>query len=245
MSKLPPCLTIKEGLGEVPTIASMYDFFSPRTKSITIWSIGFGFGGVEANIAESTGAHIQIFDCSPTSKSNYEIFNRVMEEHETKEGDPKWAEELCDHWILPDSTTFNTYIPASFTGTLQNTEVNITLQETKVERVDICKVDIGSYTTTFLYNFLDQGYRPGLLWVKWPAHPDESSQTMAAAGHLQTLGYRLLKSVDNFFLYIYLDECMYEICSWNVTGIGNPMFHEFSGQLLEGYGLKKTDDSNK
>jgi hypothetical protein len=245
MSKLPSCVVVKDGELEVPTIVSMYDFFSPRTKSITIWSVGFRSGGIEANIAESTGAHIHIYDCSDSAKGRWNIFNRLMTEHEIQEGDPVWAEELCNHWILPDSTTFHSSIPSNFNGLLQNDKVNVTLKETKTDRVDICKVDYGEYTTDFVLNFLNQGYRPGLFWIHWPAHPDESSITMAATGHLQNLGYRLLKSTGNYFLYIFIDECMYEICSWNVSTVNNPMFMEFRNQLLEGYGLKKVEETNK
>jgi hypothetical protein len=57
---------------------------------------------------------------------------------------------------------------------------------------------------------------------------------MAAAGHIQTLGYRLLKTVGNNFLYIFMDECMYEICSWSRTDCTNPMFTEFQKQILGG-----------
>jgi hypothetical protein len=245
MSKLPGCLVVKDGDLDVPTIASMYDFFSPRTKNITIWSIGFRSGGLESNIAESTGAHIHIYDCSKLAKDRYDIFNRVMNDHEVQAEDPSWAEELCNHWILPDSTTFHSTIPAPFTGNIKNAEIDVVLEQTKAERVDICKIDYGEYTTHFLYDFLHSGYRPGLLWVNWPAHPDESSMTMAAAGHLQNLGYRLLKSYNNYFLYIFIDECMYEICSYNNVTVNNPLFSEFSNQLLEGYGLKKVEDSNK
>jgi hypothetical protein len=234
MSKLPACSSIKDGDIELPMVGSLYDFFAPRTKNITIWSIGFRHGVFEATIAESTGASIQIFDCNEISKDTYKVFARVMNEHETQEGDPSWAEALCSHWILPDSTTFRSYLPSPFTGTLVNEDVNIRLQEVNAEHVDICKVDCESYTTNYVYDFLNKGYRPGLLWIHWPAHPDESSQTMAAAGHVQNLGYRLLKSVGNYFVYIFLDNCIYEICSWNDVETNNPMLSEFQKQLLEG-----------
>jgi len=247
MSKLPSTQTIQDGDIEVPSVGALYDFFAPRTKSIVVWSVGFRYGGLEATIAESTGAKIQIFDCTEFSKENYQIFERILTTHETQEGDLPWAEKLSNIWILPDSTTFHSYLPSSYTGTLQDKDLTIHLKEVTEERVDICKIDLGDYTPTYLYEFLNRGYRPGLLWVNWPAHPDESSMTMAAAGHLQNLGYRLLASINNYFVYIFVDECMYEICSWNTTTVSNPMFAEFQSQLFEQLGItpKKTEDSSK
>ena len=247
MSKFPSTILVKDGEVEVPTTTTLYDFFSPRTKSITVWSVGFQYGGLEAHIAESTGAKIHIFDCSKDAKERYEVYNRVLNSHETQPTDPEWANSLCNIWILPDSTEFHDYIPSSYTGSLKNDDVDVRLQEVKEERVDLCKIDCKEFTTFFLYEFLSQGYRPGLLYVHWPAHPDESSQTMAAAGHLQTLGYRLLRSAGNYFLYIFVDDCMYEICSWNDDKSNNPMFTEYRTELLEqlGVSLKKTEDSSK
>lgn len=241
MSKLPTSNIIKDGDIEMPVVNSLFDFFAPRTKNITVWSLGFRNGVFEANIAETTGATIQVFDCDEKSKENYQIFARVMNEHETQEGDPAWAQPLCNHWIIPDSTTFRSYLPSSFTGTLHSEDINVTLQEVNPDRVDICKIDCGSYTTTYLYDFLNRGYRPGLLWVNWSAHPDESSQTMAAAGHVQTLGYRLLKSVGNYFVYMYVDQCMYEVCSWNTPEVVNPMLEEFKKYILEGLSIGKNN----
>jgi hypothetical protein len=232
MSKLPPETVEKEGKLLFPSITSMYDFFSPRTKNITIWSVGFRFGGFEAHVAESTGAKIKIFDARPGVKENWQIFERVMNEHEIQEGDPEWAEPLTHQWILPDSTEFHSWLPWEFNGslTIGNTVTNT--QEIKEERVDICKVDYDKFTVHFIYYILNKGYRPGLFYVHWPNHPDECPQAMICAGHLQNCGYRLLSSVKNYFLYMFMDENMYEICSWNDKSSTNPMFEEYRKQLF-------------
>ena len=210
----------------------MYDFFSPRTKQIEIWCIGFYTGDVETAIAESTGAKVKIFDARTGSKEVYDIYERVINSHETLPGDPEWARETENHWILPDSTSFSTVLPGPFNGLIDLSGVQTTVEKFSAERVDICKIDYADYTVDFLYGFLNAGYRPGLFFINWPQHPDESAKTMAAAGHLQSCGYRLLNSTGNYFLYMFVDECMYEICSWARVDSNNPMFSEFQRQLM-------------
>lgn len=232
MSKLPPEIIQNDGEFLFPSIGSMYDFFTPRTKDIRVWSVGFQYGGFEAHIAESTGAKIHIFDSRPEAKERWTIFQRVMNEHEVQEDDPSWAEPLTNQWILPDSTQFQEQIPYEFTGTLMIKNDPITLQEATDEKVDICKVDYKGFTNNFLYSLLNKGYRPGLLYVHWDGHPDECAHAMLCAGHLQNCGYRLLNSVKNYFLYLFVDENMYEICSWNDKSSANPMFEEYRKQIF-------------
>ena len=212
----------------------MYDFFSPRAKKITVWSYGFHRGGFEVDIAESTGAKVNIFDARPESLANYAIFDRVMKTHENTPEDPKWAADMTNFWIIPDSTTFSKVLPWAHSGNLVVNDCATELVKADAERVDICKADYGEFTTDIVYMILSKGYRPGIFYVHWDKHPDEASSTMACAGHLQTLGYRLLLSVENYFLYMFVDDCMYELCSWARTDSSNPMFDEFRKQLLEG-----------
>jgi len=236
--QLPPTVVRKDGDIEFPSITSIYDFFSPRTKKIVNWCFGFRNGGFETEIAESSGSKLNIFDSRPDAKQRYDIFERIMKTHETEEGDPKWAETLTEHWILPDSTKFSSVLPYQFSGTLDISGCLTSLSAIDVKlvpQVDICKVDYDEFTTNIVYCILNAGYRPGLFYVNWPLNPDESNTTMVCAGHLQTCGYRLLKAVGNYFVYLYIDDCMYNICSWQVIECNNPMFAEFHNGVVAGF----------
>jgi hypothetical protein len=235
-ASLPSTVEKKDGDVTFQGVTSLYDFFSPRTKKIENWSFGFRNGGVEVDIAESTGSKIKIFDARPESKEKYAIFERIMDTHETEKGDPAWAEVLTDHWILPGSTMFSSILPSQHAGTIDISGVSTQLRAIEAEeipRIDICKVDYDDYTCNIVYNILHLGYRPGIFLVNWPNHPDCSNETMACAGHLQTCGYRLLNSSVNYFTYMFIDECMYEICSWNCKDTPNPMFQEFLKNMRE------------
>ena len=231
MTSLPRCIIKKDGI-DFPTIQNMYEFFAPRTKNIEIWSYGFRLGGVEVDFAESTGAKIKVFDARPGKKEDYDIFARVLNTHESQPSDPEWAANLTSVWILPDSTTFSKALPWSHSGNLDISGTFTELFKSETTRIDICKIDYDTFTSEIVYMIMNKGYRPGLLYIHWNEHPDESNITMACAGHLQNLGYRLLHSTNNYFIYMFFDECMYEICSWSRNDCVNPLFDEYRKQLL-------------
>lgn len=230
----PKCGVKEDGDSKFPSIPTLYDFFAPRTKQIVVLSVGFRNGGFECDIAESTGAKVRIFDGRAGKQERYNIFQRIMDTHETQPSDPEWASALTDCWILPDSTTFSSVVPGLYSGSLDLSGCATQFSKIDQDRIDILKVDYDQHTSFLVSSILQAGYRPGLLWVNWDIHPDESNLTMATAGNLQTLGYRLLKAEGNYFLYIFVDECMYEICSWARTDCANPMFKEFKDQLFSG-----------
>jgi hypothetical protein len=209
-----------------PFLKTIYDFYSPRARQITAWSIGFSFGGFEANALEMVGCEITVFDPRPDAKDRFSIFRRISETHETEEADPKWAEALLDHWFSVKKVQLKDTLPFFTTGTLtmggqilSTTE----LDTDTVPRIDLLKIHMPDFECPILYAMLHAGYRPGLLWVHWSAHPDSDLQTSSAAGHLQNLGYTLLKADELCFLYYYNDNSLYDICSWAVEGIPNPM----------------------
>jgi hypothetical protein len=233
-ASLPKCCVKKDGGVPFPSVVNLYDFFAPRTKDITAWSFGFRNGEFECDIAESTGAKLQIFDAREGHSQRYEIYNRIMNTHETDAADPEWAKDLTEYWILPDSTSFSSTLPGLYSGSLSLSGTLTQFSVFAAERVDLVKVDYGEHTGFLVSSLLQNGYRPGLLWVHWDKHPDESNITMAIAGNIQTLGYRLLKAEGNYFVYMFVDDCMYEICSWARTDCANPMFLEFKDQLFSG-----------
>lgn len=242
---LPKTCVKKDGGVEFPSVVNLYDFFAPRTKEITIWSFGFRNGEFECDIAESTGAKVHIFDARQGKKERYEIYNRVMNTHETDPSDPDWAKDLTEYWILPDSTSFHSVLPGLYNGSLDLSGTLTQFSAFTAERVDLVKVDYGEHTPFIVVSLLQHGYRPGLLWVNWNEHPDFSNLTMSVAGNIQTLGYRLLKAEGNYFVYMFVDDCMYELCSWARTDCSNPMFLEFKDQLFNELMVKSVATENQ
>lgn len=232
MSKLPQVAIKNDGDREYPSMVNLYDFFSPRTDSITVWSIGFGKGGIEVDIAENTGVKIKVFDARPGAKDRFDIVNRITNTHEYQNTDPEWAKNLTKHWILPESLKFESKIPFRFSGTLDISGVHTETFRSEESKIDFLKIDYDYATASILRNMLEIGYRPGVILVVWPNNPDACAITMCEAGHLQMVGYRLLGHVGNTYLYMFMNNNMYEICSWSDTKSDNPVFPEYLEQMI-------------
>jgi len=218
---------LQEGPSSCPSLAQLYDFFAPRSSKLTIWSFGLGYGGIETNFIESTGSTVHVFDARPEAVEKNSLIQRVLASHETLEDDPEWVTPLADVWIPPNKLIFSTKVPWSHEGTLVVNDVQTPLTKIKVDevpRVDICKIEYTGLTYMIVYNLLEAGYRPGLLYIRWDQHPDMGVNAMLCAGHLQNCGYTLMAELDGYFLYRFIDQCVYEKCSWARDDCVNPLF---------------------
>jgi len=223
--------TKQDGPTQFPTLEDLYSFFSPRSKKITVWSFGLDYGGFETDVMQSLGCKIQLFDHRESTAQRFDLISRVLKEHETLETDPEWASEIANKWVLPNLLTLNTSLPWSFDGKLEGADLK-KMNTQDVPRVDVCKISLTGLETQIVYNILSTGYRPGLFYIHWTEHPDSSTSAMLCAGHLQNSGYKLLKAVDNYFVYIFTDQCLYESCSWARSDVANPMLEEIKQQLF-------------
>jgi len=220
-------IKLQEGTYNCPSLAQLYDFFAPRSSKLTIWSFGLGYGGIECSFIESTGSTVHVFDARPEALQKNEQIQRVLVSHECSSEDADWIQPLADVWIPANKLVFSTQIPWSHDGTLIVNDVQTSLTKIstdKVPRVDICKIEYPGLTYKIVYNILNAGYRPGLLYIHWDQHPDMGINAMLCAGHLQNCGYSLLAELDGYFLYRFIDQCVYERCSWARTDCANPLF---------------------
>jgi hypothetical protein len=222
-----------EGTGLYPTLAKIYEFFSPRSSKLTIWSFGLGVGGIETDFVESTGSKVCIFDARPEARQTFATMERVLLNHTAESDDPAWAAPLATKWISPAKLTLSSVIPFSHNGKIVVNGVETACAEMSVDsvpQVDICKIEYPGLTYQIVYTLLTTGYRPGLMYIRWDEHPDENVSAMLCAGHLQTAGYTLMATVNGFFLYRYVDECCYDTCSWARTDCMNPMVAELTSK---------------
>lgn len=219
------------------SLINIYDFFSPRSKNLTVWSIGLQKGEIESYFAENLGCEIKIFDGRSGKREYIEELKNCLEKHSFEETNSKEIKEIIKKWIKPNQFNYSDTLPFTMTGTM---EINGEIIKTKEinnkenEKVDILKLDLGKYNEILLYSVINEGYRPGLIYIHWESDPDNSVPAMIAAGNLQTIGYRLLGSSGKWYTYMFSDECMYEITSWNRTDNKNPMFEEYKNSLLQG-----------
>ena len=223
----------KEGDSTYPTLKSLYQFFSPRSAKLTIWCFGLGYGGMESDFVDGTGSVVNIFDARPKSQENFAILRRVLETHSRNDEDPSWTVSLPNKYIDPTKLVLSSIIPWSFDGNIMVDSVNtacVKISTEDIPRVDICKIDYPGLTYHIVYMILTTGYRPGIMYIRWDEHPDENVSAMLCAGHLQTAGYELMMESGGVFLYRYIDECIYDTCSWSRTDCKNPMVAELTSK---------------
>jgi hypothetical protein len=134
------------------------------------------------------------------------------------------------HFINPKLVKYVEEYPGNFDGTIKlNRDVTLTswanllqtagkllnIPELDEPRFAICKIDVYDKEVEILASLLSSVYRPSLIYVKWTASPDESQRHCESAGHLQTVGYRLISvNTNGFFLYQYSGDDVYSCCSW-------------------------------
>ena len=75
----------------------------------------------------------------------------------------------------------------------------------------------------FIYKFLDSGFRPSIILVKWSNDLDEHYATAHCGGHLVNSGYSLLSLENGYALYIFSEQTLYDICSMKTIGMQNPI----------------------
>ena len=106
------------------------------------------------------------------------------------------------------------------------------------KRIDILKLETNTdKLAEILYAVLHLGYRPGMLLIHWETSPDSSLESTLLAGHIQNLGYGLACKWNNNYLYMFTDKNLYEMCSWEVTNVPNPLV----AKIMESIVVKKEE----
>ena len=215
-----------ENTTKYPMLKDLYHFFSPRAKAITALSFGLDSLGIESHLISSTGCKITICDSRPGKEESYNYFLNILKKHEATDLNNTWEKQLSQRWILHKNFSFQTKLPYFFTGSVDLSGELVHCEKYEQERIDFCKIDYNEFNTHIVYSLLNAGYRPGILLVHWNRHPDQFTDSMLCAGHIQNSGYCLAGCENNWFLYVYIDNCLYESCSWARTDVANPMMDE-------------------
>lgn len=114
-------------------------------------------------------------------------------------------------------------------------------------RVGLVKIEINSdVERKIIYQLLDEGFRPSLLLVKWSHDVDEHYSTAYCAGHLHNSGYSLIALENDYFLYKFTDEVIYDTMSYKTVSLRNPVLSNLTAQIMDSLrlnSLKRNTDS--
>lgn len=92
-----------------------------------------------------------------------------------------------------------------------------------------------------MYKFLDSGFRPSILLVRWSHDIDEHIATAHCAGHVLNSGYSLFAYENGYALYVFTDQTLYDTCSLKTIGYTNPIL----ASIVSGIQLPKQEVINE
>ena len=140
-------------------------------------------------------------------------------------------------WVLPTKIWCGPSAKSFLTPGVQSiqTALEPICTQLKTESaVHVLKLEIpNGMERQILYTFLDSGLRPSLLIVKWSFDLDDHIPTAHCAGHLMNSGYALISHTNEYSLYLYNDESLYDICSMKTVGLQNPILTSLTESMNE------------
>jgi len=247
VSRSPVVSTIlfgKEGSNPLPMLEKLWDFYSLKGNKTVFVNIGTSSSPLaELEIAESLGCPIHTVE---PDQENRNLWNKVLEILKTRkiseETECNFTKNVSSKWVLSKNIHISSALPFFYDGLVQINDImvdtvifkqfvknicskmNISEEQ---ERIDLVNLQINSvYERYFLYAMIDAGYRPGLVLVTYNLKPDFDLSTTQVAAHLQNVGYNLLTKEENKFLYVFNNDNIYEITSYENTTVKNPLVNE-------------------
>jgi hypothetical protein len=246
-STVPTVSTIlfgKDGSNPLPMLEKLWDFYSSKGNKTVFVNIGTSSSPLaELEIAESLGCPIHIVE---PYQENRNLWNKVLEILKTRkiseETDCDFTKNVSSKWVLSKNLHLYSALPFFYDGLVKIDDVmidtvifkqfvkNICSKMNIPEdqgRIDLVNLQINSvFERYFLYALIDAGYRPGLVLVTYNLKPDYDLSTSQVAAHLQNVGYNLLTKEENKFLYVFNNDNIYEITSYENTSVKNPLVNE-------------------
>ena len=135
---------------------------------------------------------------------------------------------IAKTWVLPTKLHCAPSTLAGLIETIQPIYEKLNLDV----NINYLKVELSQGgERQFLYKLLDDNIRPGLILVKWSNDVDNHIPTANCAGHLQNCGYSLCAYNDNYYLYYYSQQILYDLCSWKTISYQNPIMTSILEQI--------------
>lgn len=151
--------------------------------------------------------------------------------------DPE-LEKIARTWILPNKVNMGpkaTDIISSSESSVKDSFEDIfkTLNN-ESSMIHILKLELtDGKERQVLYKFLDNGFRPSLILVKWSYDLDDHISTAHCGGHLLNSGYSLVTLENGYALYMFSEQVMYDITSMKSLGLKNPMMESILSSVSE------------
>ena len=179
---------------------------------------------------DSMESHTQVYE------QTKDILKQRMKYPGAKE-DPSIS-KIAKTWILPTKV----HLGPEASTLLNHSETSVktafepifeTLKNTD-SKIHVLKIDVSEgKERQLLYKFLDNGFRPSLILVKWSYDLDDHVSTAHTSGHLLNSGYSLMHLEGDYALYMFSDQVLYDTASMKSIGLKNPMMENLLQSVSE------------
>jgi hypothetical protein len=173
-------------------------------------------------------SHTTYFDTVKTVLKERMKYPGVKENHE--------LEKIAKTWVLPTKVHLGpdaqTFLAPSESSIKDAFEHVFKALNNESSMIHILKLELTEgKERQLLYKFLDNGFRPSLVLVKWSQDLDDHTPTAHCAGHLLNSGYSLVGLEKDYALYMFSEQTLYDITSMKTIGLTNPFMESILGSV--------------
>lgn len=145
--------------------------------------------------------------------------------------------QIAKTWVLPsklhkgpDAIRFLDSNEKAVNNALETVFAKQGQSETQV--IHILKIEVANgIERQFVYRFLDSGFRPSIILVKWTYDMDDHIATANCAGHLMNSGYSLFANENGYAMYVFTEQTLYDICSMKTVSVSNPFMAAITKEI--------------
>ena len=147
-------------------------------------------------------------------------------------------EKIAKTWILPNKVHMGpnaeAFLSTSEHSVKDSFEPFFKTINNETSMIHILKLELNDgKERALLYKFLDNGFRPSLVLIKWSYDLDDHVSTAHCAGHLLNSGYSLVGIENGYSLYMFSEQTLYDITSMKTIGLKNPMMESILSSVSE------------
>jgi hypothetical protein len=230
-------ITIGHTTDKWPMISNIWEFFSAKANKCVFISVGSSPSPLpELDILEQIACSLYMYEPVKEQAAIWEDLKSFFKTRKETSDLSSFAREAGKKWVLARNLNIINAHIAHFNGSINDTTAIAALEAVSAAskqsglneeetRIDLLKIDLAGSEADILHYILQEGFRPSMILVRWSARPDFSLQVTNAAANLQMIGYKLMQTIDNKYLYYFTDKNFFEICSWEDTNVDNPLIH--------------------
>jgi hypothetical protein len=142
-------------------------------------------------------------------------------------------EKIAKTWVLPTKLHMGPDVHTLYELPIKDAFENVfKALNNESSMIHILKLELSEgKERQLLYKFLDNGFRPSLVLVKWSHDLDDHTPTAHCAGHLLNSGYSLVALENDYALYMFSEQTLYDITSMKTIGLKNPIMESILGSV--------------